>query len=142
MKDKPSSSLEEDTGEVIEWRFMSQELDQCMKRRKKMTGKKRTRWKCNGLRNTGEIKDKANSLLEDDRRNEDMERFEPRGSGSLLEEVGRESGGRGFGQMLSVGMEACTKKQEVQNMKVWRKVLGESVFSFQRIQPVASAKHA
>ena len=32
MKDKPSSSLEEDTGEMIEWRSMSQEeMDQCWK---------------------------------------------------------------------------------------------------------------
>ena len=33
MKDKPCSSWEEDTGEIIEWRSMSQEeMDQCWKR--------------------------------------------------------------------------------------------------------------
>ena len=37
MKDKPSSSLEEDTGEMMEWRSMSQdEVDQCWK---KLAGK-------------------------------------------------------------------------------------------------------
>ena len=34
MKDKPISSREEDTGEMIEWRSMSQdEMDQCWKKR-------------------------------------------------------------------------------------------------------------
>ena len=33
MKEKPSSSLEEDIGEMIEWRSMSQEeVDQCWKK--------------------------------------------------------------------------------------------------------------
>ena len=39
-------------------------------------------------------------------------------------------------------MEACTKKHEVQNTKVVRRVLGNNFRLVQRIQRAASAKHA
>ena len=73
-----------------------------------------------------------------------------------MEEVsgknGRESSGQVQGrgqqkrglqrQMLSAGMEARTKKQQVQEKKVERRLLGKNLRLVQRIQPAASAKHA
>ena len=44
---------------------------------------------------TEEMKDKpGSSLAEDTEENEDMEIFEPRGDGSMLEEFGRKNGSR------------------------------------------------
>ena len=81
-----------------------------------------------------------------------MERFEQRGDGSKLEEVGgkmeeevldedsKKEADRGRGSLF--GMEACTKKREVQSTKVGRRLLGKNLRLVQRIQPAASAKHA
>ena len=101
MKDKTRSQLEDDTGEMMNWRSMSQEnMDQCWKK------------------------------------------------------LAEKNGGRGFGQVQGRGQQkrglprqpfwnggAC-EKQEVQNTKVERRLLGKNLRSVQRIQPAASAKHA
>ena len=42
----------------------------------------------------------------------------------------------------SLGMEACAKKQEVQNTKVVKRLLGKNLRFVQRVQPAASEKHA
>ena len=74
----------------------------------------------------------------------------------LLEEVGGENGGRGCGQVqggglrkmslqrqkLSLGMEACAKKQEVQGAIMGRRLQGKNHRFLQRVQLAASAKHA
>ena len=43
---------------------------------------------------------------------------------------------------LSAGMEACTKKQKIQDTKGGRRLLGKNLRLVQRKQPAASAKHA
>ena len=40
------------------------------------------------------------------------------------------------------GMEARSKKQEVQDTKVGRRFLGKNLCFVERVQPAASAKHA
>ena len=45
-------------------------------------------------------------------------------------------------QRLLFGMEACTRRQEVQDAKVVRRLLGKIFRFVQRVQPAASAKHA
>ena len=75
----------------------------------------------------------------------------------MLEEVGRENGGRGSGQVqgrgqqeerelkrqrLPAGMEACTEKQEVQDTKVERRLLGKNLRFVQRVQLAATGKQA
>ena len=42
----------------------------------------------------------------------------------------------------TAGMEACTKKQKIQDTKVERRLLGKNLRLVQRIQLAASAKHA
>ena len=77
-----------------------------------------------------------------------MERFEPRGDGSMLEEVGGKNGGGSSGQVqcrgqqkrgsqrqrLPAGMEACTKKQKIQDTNVRRRLLGKNLRFVQRRQ--------
>ena len=81
-----------DTGEMIEWRFMTQEeMEQCWKK-----------------------------LVE-----------------KMEEEVLHK-----YKVDDSLGMEACTKKQEVQNTKVERRLLGKNFRFVQRLQAAACEKHA
>ena len=49
---------------------------------------------------------------------------------------------RSRGSFFWVGMEACTKKQEVQDTKVGRRLLGRNFRLVQRIQPAAFEKYA
>ena len=44
--------------------------------------------------------------------------------------------------MISIGMEACTNKQKVQDAKVPRRLQGKNLRFVQRVQLAASAKHA
>ena len=105
---------------------------------------------------TEEMKDKANSFFWS--KTEEMrtlEIFEPRGDGSMLEEVGGKNGGGSSGQVqgrgqqkrglqrqrLPVGMEAGTKKQHIKDTQVERRLLGKNLRLVQRIQSAASAKH-
>ena len=74
----------------------------------------------------------------------------------MLEGVGGKNGGgsseqvQGRGQQktglqrqrLPAGMKACAKKQQIQDKKVVRRLLGKDFRLVQRIQPAASAKHA
>ena len=56
---------------------------------------------------------------------------------------GREQQKRGSQrQKLLFGMKACTKKQEVQDTKVERRLLGKNLRLVSRIQPAASAEYA
>ena len=105
---------------------------------------------------TEEIKDKANSLSEVDRRNESMDRYESGRDGSMLEEFGRkmeaevldkrkveESKKRGFyRQRLPAGVEAGAQTQDIQNKKVVRKLMGKNLRPVQRVQLAAAAKQA
>ena len=74
-----------------------------------------------------EMKDKSSSSLEGDtEENADMEIFERRGDGSVVEAFGTRNAGKSSGQVqgrgqqkgglqrqrLPAGMEACTKKQQ------------------------------
>ena len=99
MKEKPSSSLEE---EMRTWRGLDQEeMDQCWK---KLAG--------NGEGSPGQVQ-------------------------------GRRQQKRGLQrQRFSTGMEACTKKQQIQDTKVEVRLLGKNLRLVQRIQPAASAKLA
>ena len=102
---------------------------------------------------TEEMKDKPNSLLEED--TEEMREWRHM-SQEEMDECWKKLAGRGSGQVqgrgqqkrdsqmqiLFIGMETCTKKQEVQDTKVERRFLGKNLRLVQRIQSAASAKHA
>ena len=45
-------------------------------------------------------------------------------------------------QRLLLGMEACTKKQDVQDTKLERRLLGKDLFLFQRVQGATHTKYA
>ena len=74
----------------------------------------------------------------------------------MQEGVGGENGGRVSGQVqgreqqkrglqrqrFPVGKEACTSKQEVQDKKVGRRLLGKNFRLVHRVQPAAWAKQA
>ena len=42
----------------------------------------------------------------------------------------------------AAGMEACAKKQKIQDKEVVRRLMGKNLRFVQRLQPAASAKHA
>ena len=104
MKDKPSSSWEDDTEEMRTWRSSNQEeMDQCWKIWQK-------EWSLKFLTSTRLRTGQLKGVLQRRR--------------------------------LPAGMEARTKKQQIQDTKVVRRLLGKNLRFVQRIQRVASAKQA
>ena len=123
---------------VVHERMSQGEKAKCAKEKKKVKG-----W------STEEMKNKANSLLEEDTE-EEMKKW--RGvSQDEMDQCWRSLAGRmelrtakrSFQrQRHSVGMEAVAQKHERQNKKVGRRLLGQNLRLVQRIQLPATAKQA